>query len=314
MGNELFVGVDVSKDKFDLATSASCDQLQFANDQRGIDRLVKWLDGQQPTLVVLEASGGYEMALVSALAVAGSPVAVVNPRQVRDYAKASGKLAKTDAIDAAVLAGFADAMRPQARPVLDEQARQLKALVARRRDLVQMIVAETNRLETALPAIATGIRKHLAWLEKQLAAVNKDIDDTIRSSPVWREKDQLLQSAPGVGPVTSFALLADLPELGTLSHKQIAALVGVAPFNRDSGRHKGKRTCWGGRTDLRRTLYMGTLAATRFNPAICEFYQRLTDQGKPKKVAVIASMRKLLTHLNAMARDNCAWHDMPCRA
>jgi len=314
MGTELFVGIDVSKDKFDLATTASCEQMQFGNDQRGIDTLVKWLGQHQLTLVVLEASGGYEMALASALAVAGLPTAVVNPRQVRDYAKASGELAKTDAIDAAVLAGFAAAMRPQARPVPDEQARQLKALVARRRDLIDMIVAESNRLETALPAIASGIRKHLAWLEKQLAAVNKDIDDTIRSSPVWREKDQLLQSAPGVGPVTSFALLADLPELGALSHKQIAALVGVAPFNRDSGRRKGKRTCWGGRADLRRTLYMGTLAATRFNPAIREFYQRLLERGKSKKVAIIACMRKLLTHLNAMIRDNCTWQNMPCHA
>jgi transposase len=314
MSTELLVGIDVSKDKFDLASTASCKQLQFDNNNRGIDHLVKWLDKQQPTLVVLEASGGYEMALVSALALTGLPVAVVNPRQVRDYAKASGKLAKTDAIDAAVLTSFAAAIRPQARPLPDAQALQLKALVARRRDLVDMAVAESNRLETALPAVAGGIRKHLRWLEKQLAAINKEIADIIRSSPLWREKDQLLQTAPGVGPVTSFALMAELPELGQLSDKKIAALVGVAPYNCDSGRHKGKRVCWGGRADLRRTLYMGTICATRFNPPIREFYQRLLADGKPKKLAITACMRKLLSHLNAMIRDNCPWQNNLCQA
>jgi transposase len=311
MGTELFVGIDVSKDKFDLATTASCKPTQFPNNKRGIQRLVNWLGKQQPTLVVLEASGGYEMALTIALTEAEMPTAVVNPRRVRDYAKASGKLAKTDSIDAAVLANFAAVMRPEARVLADEQARELKALVARRRDLVAMTVAESNRLENALPAIATGIRQHLTWMRKQLASLEKEIDHTVRSSALWREKDQLLRTAPGVGRVTSFVLLAELPELGTLNPKQIAALVGVAPYNCDSGRHKGQRACWGGRGDLRDTLYMGTLAATRFNPAIRTFYQRLTGEGKPKKVAIIACMRKLLTHLNAVLRDSTAYWEMP---
>jgi transposase len=313
MGTELFVGIDVSKDKFDLATTASCQQMQFANDKRGISALVKWLDGQQPTLVVLEASGGYERALVSALGAAGSPVAVINPRKARDFARAGGKLAKTDAIDAAMLADFAQTMRPQPRPVPDEQALQLKALAAYRRDLLEDIVRYSNRLETALPSIARRIRKRLGSLKKELAGLEKEIEDTIRSNPLWREKVALLQSAPGVGPVISFALIAELPELGEAEHKPIAALVGVAPFNCDSGRHKGKRVCRGGRCDLRRSLYMGTLSATRYNAPIRDFYQSLLARGKPKQLAIIACMRKLLTHLNAMMRDNRPWQNLTCQ-
>lgn len=314
MSTELFVGIDVSKDKFDLATTASCKQKQFGNDKRGIAAVVRWLDRRQPTLVVLEASGGYERALVSALGAAGLPVAVTNPRKVREFAKADGRLAKTDAIDAAVLADFAQTMRPQPRPVPDEQALELKALATRRRQLVDMIVAESNRLENVPPSIAKGIRKHLRWLEKQRDLIEKQVEEVIRSNPLWREKVALLQSAPGVGPVISFALVAELPELGELSDKPIAALVGVAPFNCDSGRHKGKRVCRGGRSDLRRSLYMGVLSATQHNPPIREFYQSLLARGKPKKLALIACMRKLLCHLNAMIRDNRPWQESPCQA
>jgi len=314
MSTELFVGIDVSKDKFDLATTASCKQKQFANDKRGIAALVKWLEGRQPTLVVLEASGGYETALVGALDAAGSPVALTNARKVREFAKADGRLAKTDAIDAALLADFAQRMRPQPRPVPDEQALELKALATRRRQLVDMIVAERNHLENVPRSIAKQIRKHLRWLKKELAAVEKEMEDAIRSNPVWRKRVELLQSAPGVGAVISFALIAELPELGETDHKPIAALVGVAPFNCDSGRHKGKRVCRGGRSDLRRSLYMGVLSATQHNPPIREFYQRLLDRGKPKQLAVIACMRKLLTHLNAMIRDNRPWQNTPCQA
>jgi len=307
MATPLYVGIDVSKHRLDVATEPAGEGRSFTNDQGGIDQLLDWVAKLAPTLVVLEATGGYQMPLASALGAAGQPTAVVNPRQVRDYAKARGILAKTDAIDAAVLAGFAAAMQTQARPVPDREAQRLKALVARRRDLVAMIGAEKNRLDTALPVVARQITKHIKWLQKQLQALEDDIDHTIRTSPVWREKDDLLQSMPGIGPVTSFVLIAELSELGTLSHKQIAALVGVAPFNCDSGRQRGQRTCWGGRAEVRKALYMSALSATRHNPVIIAFYQHLIAQGKPFRVALIACMHKLLTHLNAMLRDNAAW-------
>jgi len=313
MSKKLYVGVDVSKDHLDVATEPNAESCRFTNDPTGIDRLIDWLDQRQPTLVVLEATGGYEIPLATALHIAQMPALVANPRQVREFARASGILAKTDRIDAAVLARFGPGTDAQARPVPDEQARQLKALVARRRDLVEMIGAENNRLKQAPPVVAKQIQWHITWLKQQLDKLDDDISNEIRRSPVWREKDDLLQSMPGIGPVSSFALIAELPELGNVSDKAIAALVGVAPYNCDSGQFRGQRRCWGGRADLRRTLYMSTLSATRHNPVIREFYKRLIDSGKPFKVALIACMNKMLSHLNAMLRNNTPWQPSACQ-
>jgi transposase len=263
-----------------------------------------------PTLIVLEATGGMEIPLTSALATAGLPVVVVNPRQVRDFAKASGHLAKTDALDAQVLAQFAEVMRPQPRPLPDAEARALAALLTRRRQLVEMLTAEKNRLLSAPSPIRTRLRTHITWLERELQSTNTALAEAIRQSPVWREKDELLRSVPGVGPVLTSTLLASLPELGTLTHKQIAALVGVAPLNRDSGTLRGRRTVWGGRAQVRAVLYMGAIVAARFNPVIRVFYQRLQRAGKAKKVALTACMRKLLTILNAMLKHRMPWREV----
>jgi len=269
--------------------------------------LVARLDQLRPALVVLEATGGMELPLVGALAAAGLPVVVINPRQAREFAKATGRLAKTDAIDAQVLAHFAEAVRPRLRPLADAAAQELSALMTRRRQLIEMLTAERNRLRTAAPAVRPDIQEHIRWLERRLADLDGDLSQTIRSSDIWREKDDLLQSAPGVGPVVSTTLLADLPELGALNRKEIAALVGVAPLNRDSGTLRGRRTVWGGRSKVRSALYMATLVATQRNPVIRIFYQRLLSAGKPKKVALTACMRKLLTILNAMIRSRTPW-------
>ena len=307
MPNPLFVGIDVSKDHLDVAVHGRDDSPQFNNDPGGIDRLVQWLETLAPALVVLEATGGFEMPAACALGGAGLPVAVVNPRQVRDFAKASGKLAKTDALDAAVLAQFAAAVEPPVRPLPDPQLQELKALVARRRQIVEMITAEGNRLGTALPVVRKQIEKHLAWLKKELKKLDEDSDRTVRSSPLWLEKGRVVASAPGVGPVVTRTLLAELPELGTLNRKQIAALAGLAPFNRDSGRFRGQRSCWGGRATVRTALYMATLSAIRHNPVIGAFHGRLIGLGKPPKVAITACMRKFLVILNAMVKNNTPW-------
>jgi transposase len=256
----------------------------------------------------LEATGGLELPLTSALALAGLPVVVVNPRQVRDFAKATGQLAKTDVLDAQVLARFAEVIRPEPRPLPDEQTQVLAALVTRRRQLIEMLTAEKNRLASARPAIRKNLRAHIAWLERALQHADTDLADAIRQSPVWREKDELLRSVPGIGPVLTTTLLANLPELGTLTHKQIAALVGVAPLNRDSGTLRGRRTVWGGRAQVRTALYMGAIVAARFNPVIRGFYQRLRTAGKAKKVALVACMRKLLTIVNAMLKHRTPWN------
>ena len=270
--------------------------------------MLEHLEELAPQLVVLEATGGVEMTLAGELAASGQHVAVVNPRQVRDFARATGKLAKTDVLDAHVLAHFAEAVRPASRPLPDAGTQELAALVARRRQLVEMITAEKNRLRTAGPRIRPKVQEHIRWLEENLADLDRDLGDFIRSSPVWRDKDQLLQSTPGVGPVLSMTLLSDLPELGTLNRAEIAALVGVAPFNRDSGTLRGKRKVWGGRAQVRAALYMAALVATRFNPVLQTFYQRLCAAGKPKKLALTACMRKLLTILNLMVRQNRHWN------
>jgi transposase len=278
-----------------------------ANDEVAFDALSDRLRVLDPTLIVLEATGGIQVPVVGALAAAGLPVVALNPRQVRDFAKAMGKLAKTDRIDAQVLAHFADAVRPEVRPLPDAATRELAALVTRRRQLLQMRVAEQNRSRGAPPRIKSQIREHIAWLNRCLIDLDQELGQLVRSSPVWRERVDLLRSTPGVGPVLSATLLADLPELGSLGNKQIAALVGLAPLNQDSGKKQGKRIVWGGRASVRGALYMATLVATRRNPVISAFYPRLLATHKPKKLALTACMHKLLTILNAMVRRQTRW-------
>ena len=268
------------------------------------------MKGLDPALVLLEASGGLELPLVAALAAAALPVVVVNPRQVRDFARATGTLAKTDALDAAILAHFADAVRPSVRPLRDAETQVLNSLTARRHQVMTMLVSEKNRLSTAISAVRPRIEAHIVWLEQELDDLDEGLRQTLRRSPVWREKDDLLRTVPGVGEQLSLTLLAYLPELGTLDRRQVAALVGVAPFNRDSGTLRGKRAVWGGRSRVRAALYMGTLSATRYNPIIRDFYQRLLTAGKPKKVALVACMRKLLVILNSILRHRSPWRAM----
>jgi transposase len=300
---ECFVGIDVAKASLDVAVRPTGEAWTTSPGEADVSALVNRLQGLAPRLIVLEATGGLEVPLVSALAAEGLPVVVVNPRQVRDFAKATGRLAKTDAIDAEVLARFADAVRPEVRPIKDPQMQALAALITRRRQLVDMLAAEKNRLHGAPRHIRKDLQRHIVWLEKRLKDVDNDLDKTIKASSVWREKETLLLSTPGVGPVLTSTLIALLPELGHLSRRQIAALAGVAPFNHDSAQFRGRRRIWGGRADLRSVLYMSTLAATRCNPVIRAFYQRLIQAGKAPKVALTACMRKLLVILNAMLKN-----------
>jgi transposase len=309
MSSLVFVGIDVSQARLDLAVRPGT-PWSVPHDEVAIATVVEQLVTLHPTLIVLEATGGMEIPLTSALATAGLPVVVVNPRQVRDFARASGLLAKTDALDAQVLAQFAEVMRPHPRPLPDTEARALAALLTRRRQLVEMLTAEKNRLLSAAASIRESLRAHISWLEGELQRTDTDLTDAIHHSPVWREKDELLRSVPGVGPVLTSTLLANLPELGTLTNKQIAALVGVAPLNRDSGTLRGRRTVWGGRAQVRAVLYMSAIVAARFNPVIRSFYQRLQRAGKAKKVALTACMRKLLTVLNAMLKHRTPWRQM----
>ncbi|MFO8011008.1 MAG: IS110 family transposase [Dehalococcoidia bacterium] len=299
---ETYVGIDVAKKSIDVAVHLSNQRWNLTNDDEGIDQALSCLKGLEPALVVLEATGGLETALAAALTAAALPVVIVNPRQVRDFSKATGKLAKTDTIDARVLAHFAAAVKPVLRTLPDAETQEFATIVARRRQVVDMLTAERNRLGSARKPVKERIRAHIDWLEQELADINKDLDQSIRNSPVWREKENLLRRIKGIGPVVSRTLLAQLPELGTLNRKQIAALVGVAPLNRDSGQFRGKRTVWGGRASVRAVLYMATLTATRHNPTIAAFYARLTAAGKPKKLALTACMRKLLTILNAILK------------
>jgi len=303
----IYVGIDVAKDRLDVAQRPGTEAWWASNDEQGIADLVERLKALHPALVVLEATGGIELPLVGALAAARLPVVVVNPRQTREFARATGRLAKTDAIDAQVLARFAQAVQPALRPLPDAASQQLSSLLTRRRQVVEMLTAEKNRLRTAAPAVCDHIKEHILWLERSLSELDSELGQAIHSSDIWRAQNNLLQSAPGVGPVLSTTLLAELPELGSLNRKEIAALVGVAPLNRDSGILRGRRTVWGGRSQVRATLYMAALVATRFNPVIRAFYQRLEAAGKPKKVALTACMRKLLTILNAMVRHQIPW-------
>ena len=305
---EVFVGIDVSKARLDVAVLPNAKTWSTANNDEGISSLVAKLQELAPDLVLLEATGGLERRVLAKLAGAGLPAMAINPRNVRDFAKSLGKLAKTDRIDATVLARFAQAVRPPLRPIADEHTQELQALLTRRRQLTEMIVAEKNRLAAAeTNKVRKLIKAHIDYLRKAMAINEHDIDQTIKQTPIWLEKFDLLDSAKGVGRGTASTLIALLPELGTLGRKQIAALVGVAPFNRDSGTFRGRRSIWGGRATVRTVLYMAALAGIRCNPALRALYRRLKAAGKRSKVALVACMRKLLTILNAILRDRTPW-------
>jgi Transposase and inactivated derivatives len=310
----VFVGIDVSKARLDVALRPAGTQFTVPYDEGGIATVVGRLGPLAPVGIVLEATGGLEVLLSGALATAGLPVAVVNPRQVRNFARATGRLAKTDRLDAQILAQFAEAVRPVRRPLPDASTQQLAALITRRRQLVEMLTAEKNRRGSAPRGMRDGIQTHIDWLAQHLTQLDQDLTTAVQASPIWRAHDELLRSVPGIGPVVTRTLLAELPELGTLTHKQIAALVGVAPLNRDSGRFRGKRAIWGGRATVRAVLYMGALVAARHNPVLKAFYQRLRQAGKAPKVALTACMRKLLTMLNAMLKHRTPWRDMAVQA
>ncbi|MGH7524381.1 MAG: IS110 family transposase [Gemmatimonadales bacterium] len=304
---ESFIGIDVSKATLDIASLPDGESWSVTNDDPGLAELAPRLLALAPSLVVLEATGGFESPAVAALAKAGLPVVVVNPRQVRDFAKAMGRLAKTDALDAAMLAAFAQRVRPAPRPLPDEAAQLLESLVTRRRQLIEMLTAEKNRLGFARGPVRRDITQHIQWLEKRLNEVDGELRDAVAASPLYHAKAELLRSVPGVGPVTAVTLLASLPELGRLSRHEIAALVGVAPMNRDSGTARGKRMVWGGRAPVRAALYMAALVGIKHNAVIRRFYERLRAAGKPFKVAATACMRKLLTILNAMVHQQQPW-------
>jgi transposase len=303
-----FVGIDVAKDRLDVHVRPSGKAFAVARDGEGLMALLERLRALEPALIVLEATGGFETTVAAAVAGAGLPLAIVNPRQIRDFARAIGQLAKTDALDAAAIARFAEAVRPEPRPLPDDQTRLLAELVARRRQIIEMMTAERNRRShLSRPRLIKGLDRHLAGLQKDLSEIEQEIDTTIRGTPAWREREDLLISVPGVGPNLARTLLADVPELGKLDRKQIAALIGVAPINRDSGTLRGRRTTWGGRAKVRAALYMAALVASRHNPVLAAFYNRLLTAGKPKKLALTAVMRKLLVILNAMLRDKRQW-------
>lgn len=306
-----YAGIDVAKDTLDLAVGSSDNGfsiMNYAYDSEGIQAVIDRLCAEAPAMVVLEATGGYEAAIAAELSNTGLPVAVVNPRQVRQFAQATGELAKTDRIDARMLALFAERVRPEARPLSSEEEEAFAALVARRRQLVEMLTMEKNRLHRANRAVRKDLQTHILFLKARLKDVDRELKTTVQESSLWREKDQLLRSVPGIGATLSAVLLAELPELGSLTPKEIAALVGVAPFCRDSGTHRGRRSIWGGRRSVRSALYMGALVGIRHNHVLRGFYERLLQRGKPKKVALVAATRKLLVMLNAMIRDGAAWN------
>lgn len=303
-----YAGIDVSKDRLDVLVYHTGEIRSFTNNESGIKATVVWLKQIKPDITVMEATGGLEVPLYVALQEAKLPLAIINPRQIRDFAKALGILAKTDKIDAKVLARYAATVQPEVRPLPDEEARQLNTLVTRRSQLVEMITAEGNRLKRIRDkTVKQRIDAHIIWLKEELSQIDKGISQMIKQSPVWCEKDKILRSVPGVGPILSATLIAKLPELGVLNRKQISTLVGVAPLNRDSGKMRGERHIWGGRERIRRPLYMSTLSAVRCNPLISRFYDRLLAAGKVKKVALTACMRKLLIHLNAMFKHHTYW-------
>ena len=307
MSEKQWVGIDVCQKYLDVYIRPQEKLFQVTNDEIGITKLVSTLKSIQPELIVLEATGGMEIDATIKLTTAGLSVAVINPRQARDFAKATGQLAKTDAIDAKVLAHFADAIRPEVRQISDESSRQLEDLVARRRQISDMITAEKNRRRGKTNSVKASIDEHIEWLEEQLKEIESQIKSAIAVNPDWKQKMDLLTSVPGIGQVVAVTLISSLPELGTTSHKSISYLVGVAPLNKDSGKFRGKRRIWGGRAKIRCVLYMAALVAIRFNPLIKAFYERLIQKGKLKKVAITACMHKLLIFLNAMMRNNQTW-------
>ena len=307
MSERKYVGIDVDKINLEVAFDPEQPKKSFPNDKGGFKALIKLFQESAVDQVVMEATGGLQNPLAVALARRNIAVAVVNPRQVRNFAKAMGYLAKTDAIDALVILKFAEAVKPEPRPVKSKQAQQLTDLIARQEQLVQMLTAEKNRLHTANKSVRKDIEVHIKWLKRRMKDIDNELRRRIEDSPIWRVKDDLLQSVPGVGPKTSAKLIASLPELGNLNRRQIAALVGVAPFNRDSGSFRGRRTIWGGRAQVRCALYMAVLSATKHNPVIRAFYQRLLEAGKAKKLALAACMRKLIVILNTMMKNQTHW-------
>jgi transposase len=308
---EIFVGIDISKAWLDVAVHEQEETFRAGNNDAGIAKLVQWLKALKPERIVLEPTGGFEMLVVAELTHAGLPVVMVNARHIRDFARATGRLAKTDKLDACVLAHFAAALKPPLRCLKSEEEEQLTMLLTRRRQVVGMLTVEKNRIATVRAAMRHDIEAHVQWLSNCLQKLDQEIDDFVKATPLWKEKDALLQSVPGVGPVTSVTMLGLLPELGQLNRQQIAALVGVAPVNKDSGRKQGKRRVYGGRADVRSVLYMAALAATKYNPVIRNYYERLVKHGKEKKVALTACMRKLLVILNTMMRTNEPWRTQP---
>lgn len=302
--NAEFVGIDVSKANLDVACWENKVYKRFCNEPKGIQELIEWLKELQPELIVLEATGGLELPFVAELAYAKMTVAVVNPRRIREFARSIGQLAKTDKLDAKVIAHFGAATHPEARKLPTNDEEKLTALITRRRQIIEMLTAEKNRLHSARFSMKERIETHLSWLEEELQDLDKEITEFIHQSPIWQKKDKLLRSVPGVGPVTSATILAMLPELGTLNRKKIAALVGVAPVNKDSGKRQKKRRVFGGRANVRSVLYMAALSASKHNPRINSFYNHLIQKGKEKKVALTACMRKLLVILNAIVRVN----------
>ena len=306
---EKFVGIDVSKSTLDVCIEPAVQTLHVTYDEAGIKQIVVRLKEVNPTLIVMEATGGLEVRIASELAGKGLPVAIINPRQARDFAKATGQLAKTDKVDAAMLAAFAQAIRPQARPLKDADTRALDDMVSRRRQLIDMRVQETLRLGTAASKpLGKSLNKHIVWLDKRIAEIDTDLTSRLRKSDVWRTKDDLLRGIPGVGAVTTLTMLAKCPELGKLNRREIAALIGIAPLANDSGKHRGKRFIWGGRADVRAVLYMATVSAISHNEAIKAFADRLKKAGKPPKVVIVACMRKLLTMMNSMLKNNTPWN------
>ena len=307
--SQRFIGIDVCKASLDVCILPGDERLHLANDEVGVQDLVQRLKGQGASLVVMEATGGYEMLAATLLTTAGLPVAVVNPRQVRDFARAMGQLAKTDRVDAAVLAAFAQRVNPPVRALKDEAALELQAMLGRRRQLVEMRVQEQLRLGHAKGAVAKGIQAHILWLNKRIKQAEDDLGKKLQSAEAWKEKDKLLQSIPGVAKVTSLTMLARCPELGQLNRHEVSALVGVAPMAHDSGKHRGRRCISGGRADVRSALYMACGSAMRHNPVLKVFAQRLKATGKPAKVVIVACMRKLLTIMNAMLKSNTPWNE-----
>jgi len=303
-----FVGIDVAKNSMEVTVDGGNESWNFPNDESGLEKLVKKMKKFSPCLIVLEATGGYESMVVALLQSKGFPLAVINPRQIRDFARSVGTLAKTDILDAKVIANFAAKIQPAPRILPTEAAKKLGDILVRRRQIVTMRTAEKNRLQQAAPSVMKRVKAHVTWLEKELSDINTELKQMIQDDPEWQEKDEIIQSVPGVGPNLSITLLVDFPELGILNRKQIAALGGVAPFNRDSGKMRGKRTIWGGRDIVRTATYMAAFSAIRCNPSLKSLFDRLIAVGKPRKVAMVACMRKLLCILNAMLKNRTTWN------